>query len=156
MGESDKLYRRVSDIITVGEFEKRVKATVDGYDGLVDERAAALLVVDELGRGEETCQRISELTDGEDATVEGEILEISEVRTFRRKDGRQGRVRNITLSDGTGTCRVVLWDRDTEKVEEEGLTVGGKVKIVNGRVKDGRYGLEVNLRYSSILLKGHD
>ena len=153
MGEAEELYARVADLITVEEFEERIQKLIEGYDGLVNQRAAALLVVDELGRSQEAEESISDIRDGEDVTVEGEVLEISDVRTFRRRDGRTGRVRNIGISDGTGKCRIVLWDKDAEMVEEESITVGCMVRIINGRVKDGRYGLEVNFRYSSILLK---
>ena len=155
MGKSGKdLYDRVSDIMGQEEFQARIKELVDGYEELIDDYTAGMLLLDELGRGETNIQAVKDLKDGEDSSVQGEVIEIMDTRTFRRKDGRDGRVRNVVISDGTGPCKIVLWDKDTEQVEDLHIAVGDRVKVINGRVKDGRWGLEVSIRRTSLLMKG--
>ena len=60
--------------------------------------------------------------------VEGDVLEVSDVREFS-KYGRQGRVANALIKDGTGKVKLSLWNEQIEKVRP-----GDKVKIQNGYV----------------------
>ena len=60
--------------------------------------------------------------------VEGEVLEISDVREFS-KYGRQGKVANAIIKDGTGKVKLSLWNEQIEKVHP-----GDKVKIQKGYV----------------------
>jgi len=60
--------------------------------------------------------------------VEGEVTEVSDVREFN-KFGKQGRVSNAMIKDGTGRVKLSLWNEQTEKVK-----VGDKVKVKNGYV----------------------
>lgn len=69
--------------------------------------------------------------------VEGEVIEMSDVREFS-KFGKQGRVANAIIKDGTGTVKLSLWNEQIEKVK-----VGDTVKINNGYV--GEYQGELQL-----------
>jgi replication factor A1 len=60
--------------------------------------------------------------------VEGEVLEVSDVREFS-KYGRQGRVANAMIKDGTGKVKLSLWNEQIEKVQP-----GDTVKIQKGYV----------------------
>ncbi|MBN1544944.1 hypothetical protein JW898_05805 [Candidatus Woesearchaeota archaeon] len=60
--------------------------------------------------------------------VEGEVVEMSDVREFS-KFGRQGKVANALIKDGTGRVKLSLWNEQIEKVR-----VGDKVKIQKGYV----------------------
>jgi replication factor A1 len=60
--------------------------------------------------------------------VEGDVTEVSDVREFN-KFGKQGRVSNAMIKDGTGRVKLSLWNEQTEKVK-----VGDKVKVKNGYV----------------------
>jgi replication factor A1 len=60
--------------------------------------------------------------------VEGEVLEMSDVREFN-KMGRQGKVANALIKDGTGRVKLSLWNEQIEKVK-----VGDKVKVTKGYV----------------------
>jgi replication factor A1 len=62
--------------------------------------------------------------------VDGEVLEMSDVREFN-KMGRQGKVANALLKDGTGRVKLSLWNEQIEKVK-----VGDRVKVTKGYVSE--------------------
>jgi replication factor A1 len=60
--------------------------------------------------------------------VEADVLEVSDVREFS-KYGRQGRVANAMINDGTGKVKLSLWNEQIEQVRP-----GDKVIIKKGYV----------------------
>lgn len=60
--------------------------------------------------------------------VEAEVLEIGDVREFS-KYGRQGRVANAIVTDGSGKVKLSLWNEQIDKVRP-----GDKVVIKKGYV----------------------
>ncbi|MBW2964438.1 hypothetical protein KY363_03170 [Candidatus Woesearchaeota archaeon] len=69
--------------------------------------------------------------------VEGQVIEMSDVREFS-KFGKQGRVANAIIKDGTGRVKLSLWNEQIERVK-----TGDTVKITNGYV--GEYQGELQL-----------
>ena len=141
----NQLYEVIKDLKTKNDFEKEIKETRKNYDDLLDEDTTALLIVDELGRNKQNICNISDLKPDTECTVFGKITNISESRNFKRKNGSNGMVANLDLTDDTGTCRLVLWNRDVELLKNKTLRKDTNVKIVNGYVKDGFNCLEVNV-----------
>ncbi len=75
--------------------------------------------------------KISELNVGQgNVTVEGEITEIGEKRSFN-KYGRNLMVCNAVFSDDSGTIKLTLWNDDAERFK-----VGDKIRISNGYVSE--------------------
>ncbi|MBI5060906.1 MAG: hypothetical protein HZB67_01185 [Candidatus Aenigmarchaeota archaeon] len=72
--------------------------------------------------------------------VLGRITRINE-REFTTERG-SGKVANVTISDESGSIRVVLWGNEIEKIS--GLSEGDVV-LVSGFVKEGMYGPELRL-----------
>ncbi|NYT20077.1 MAG: replication factor A [Methanosarcinales archaeon] len=99
-------------------------------------------------------QKISEIKDGMgDINVSGKLLDISDVRTFQKKDGSQGRVGNILIGDETGKIRVTLWD---EKVDAaSSLSLDDAVEIINGYAKMNNFSqqVEIQIGNNSVLRK---
>ncbi|KYK20149.1 hypothetical protein AYK21_01645 [Thermoplasmatales archaeon SG8-52-2] len=147
----DRLYDQIKDIKTKEEFEKEILKIKQENDDLFDNETIALLIVDELGRNTDNVCKIKDLEHGQECTVFGKITNIHELRNFNRKNGSKGRVINLDLSDGTGNCRLALWDKDVELIENRKIQNGTNVKIINGYVKEGFNGIEVNVgRYGLI------
>ena len=142
MPSKKELYKRVKDIIPSKEFSDRIRTRVKEWNGLIDEEAAAFLVVDELGRNEIAFQDISGLDDGT-ANIRGIAESVGEVREVNTRRGPT-KVADIVLSDGTGRCRLTLWGEDTGLIEELGIRAGARLRIVNGYVKRSRFGVEVS------------
>jgi len=141
----DQLFEQIKDLKTKKELDKEIFKIQKENDGLFDEDTAALLIVDQLGRNKENICKISDIEHGMECTVFGKITNIEKLRRFNRKNGTQGRVINLDLSDGTGNCRLALWDKDVDLVEKRTIKKGTNVKIINGYVKDGFNGLEINV-----------
>ena len=141
----DQLYEDIKDLITKNKFEKEIKNRKKEYDDLIDENTLALLIVDELGRNKQNVSKIADLEPGSERIVLGKILGISEPRNFKRKNGSSGRVVNLEITDGTGACGLALWDKDVDLVKNKTIQEGTSLKVVNGYIKDGFNGLEINV-----------
>ena len=142
MTEIESFYEKVSDIYTESEFREKIELKSQKYNSLLEKETLAHMIVAEEGRDERAVDEISQIEPGEDATVEGEIIDLGTLRTFENDRGG-GRVRNVRIDDGTGPVKVVFWDEDTERVEED-FTLGDKIKVVNGYVQDKGYGKQIS------------
>ena len=77
------MYEPVRDLLTAEAFAARVKAKSAEWGGLLDEDAAARLVLDELGRGTASFQTVRELREGMEVAlrvrVDGIVTDLSNV-----------------------------------------------------------------------------
>lgn len=90
-------------------------------------------------------QQIKDIKDGMgDLNLIGKVLEISDVRTFQRKDGAAGKVGNLMLGDGTGSIRVTLWDEKTDFLNE--VEYGDTVEVINGYARENAFSQKVELQ----------
>lgn len=133
----------VSDLYTEEEFKEKIKEKKTGFSSLLDEEALAHLIVAEEGRNQEAIDDINDIKVGEECTVEGEVVDLGTLRTFENKNGR-GRVRNVRIDDGTGSIKIVLWNDETDMVEED-LELGTKIRIANGYIQDKGYGKQISI-----------
>lgn len=143
MARKDELFRRVDDVLTEEAFDARIQEEVEAWGGLLDEDAAALLVVDKLGRNEIAFGRVEDLYEGGEALLQVQVDEVGPIREFERRDGSVGRVTNLKVSDGTGAVRLVLWDEEVDLVAAGEVALGTPLRVVDGYVRRGPYGLEV-------------
>ena len=90
-------------------------------------------------------QQIKDIKDGMgDLNLTGKVLEISDVRTFQRKDGNAGKVGNLLLGDATGTIRVTLWDEKTDILTD--IEYGDTVEVINGYTQENTFSHKVELQ----------
>jgi len=92
--------------------------------------------------------KIEELRDGmRRVDVTGKILEVSEPREVRsRYSGRTFRVAEATMSDETGTVKLVLWNEQIDQVK-----ANDTVSIENGYIKSFRGEIQLNVgRYGKL------
>lgn len=137
-------------------FEARVRETIRTWGDLLDPHAAALLVVDECGVSPAEWTRVRDLEANAEVSLRGEVTAISPVRTFDRRDGSQGRVCNLTVSDGTGSVRVVLWDDDVDLVDRT-VRSGSVVRCLDCYVRLTNFGLEVSRgKFGALVVEGTD
>lgn len=90
-------------------------------------------------------QKIADIKDGMgDLNIKGKVLELSDVRTFQRKDGTEGKVGNLLLGDETGNIRVTLWDEKTDFLNESDY--GDTVEVINGYSRENAFSQKVELQ----------
>lgn len=141
-----ELIELIADLKTKKEIDKEIQARYKKCEELVDKDTLAFLLVDELGRNKQSVTKISNLAPNGDYTVIGRVCSISESKTFKRKNGSDGRVINLEIADDTASCRLVLWNGDIEYIKNKEIQRGTWLKIINGYTKLGYTGgVEINL-----------
>jgi replication factor A1 len=94
--------------------------------------------------------KIAELRDGlRKIDVEAKVIEISEPREVRSKfTGETYRVAEATISDDTGTIKLVLWNEQIGQVN-----LNDTVRIENGYIKSFRGEIQLNVgRYGKLTI----
>ncbi len=139
-------YSLVSDLMSLEEFKRKIEMRKEKYGHLLDDEAIAYLIVDELGRNPGNRMKIAELYDGINATVEATIIDIGKIETVKNH-----RIMRLKIADDSGWCMLVLWNDEIDSAIEN-IEIGKKVKVVNGYVKENRYGLQIGLGKWGILI----
>jgi len=75
--------------------------------------------------------------------LSGRVLGRSEVRTFKRRDGEEGRVASLLLQDDTGSTRLSLWDDDVKLLET--IKEGDNVSVEGAYARESLGGLTLSL-----------
>ena len=146
------LWDNIADLLKTGEI--KVGQTVQisgsvkyGYSGIEIQvgNNDALTRSEEQVEVTERAQQIKDIKDGMgDLNLTGKVLEISDVRTFQRKDGTDGKVGNLLLGDSTGAIRVVLWDEKTDILT--GIECGDAIDVINGYARENAFSHKVELQ----------
>jgi replication factor A1 len=139
-----------------------IQKKMEGAGRLLTEEGATYMVANELGidlsNGNVvgTGMKIKDLIIGaNDATITGVVLAVSTPQTFMRKDGVEGAVARLVVSDDTGTMNVVLWNEKTRVLTQENISPQQVIRISHGYVRAGLSGrpeLNVGRRGTVVLL----
>jgi len=149
------LYEKVDDLVTPEAFDAQLDAAIAEWGGLLDREAAAMVVVERLGRSVASFARIADLEEGMEANLRATVVGISPVRTFTRQDGTSGRVVNLELRDDSGFCRFALWDDDVGLVDRGKVAVGATVRALDCYVKRTNFGLDVSRgKFGALVVEG--
>ena len=113
----------------------------------LSEEQASAMFIPELATLEKAIYDYKKIEDvdeyDEDTILIGRVIDLNEITTFDRDNGDTGSVRNIEIADDTGSIKVVLWDKDTER----DLELGMPIKLQNPRIsldRDNRIQATVN------------
>ncbi len=149
------IYEKVDDLVTPEAFDAQLDAAIAEWGGLLDREAAAMVVVERLGRSVASFARIADLEEGMEANLRATVVGISPVRTFTRQDGTSGRVVNLELRDDSGFCRFALWDDDVGLVDRGKVAVGATVRALDCYVKRTNFGLDVSRgKFGALVVEG--
>ena len=137
IGESVKIQNAYSKL---NNFSQKVEISL-GISGAVEVLKTAVAY-------EQKFITISEVADGMNGVnISGVILDISDVRTFSRKDGTEGTIGTFTIGDLTGKIRVSLWDDKTVYLDE--FDFGESVDILNAYSRMNNFSQTVELNIGS-------
>jgi replication factor A1 len=114
------------------EIRERIEDKMKEMSGLVSEEGAAHLIAKEegveLAEAVEKELKVENIVPGmRRVDVKGKVVDITDMNTFERDDGEDGKVQNIVLGDDTGTIRMSLWDEQTEVTEK--VDIGDSIHI---------------------------
>ncbi|MEM0480818.1 MAG: DUF2240 family protein [Candidatus Aenigmatarchaeota archaeon] len=130
---------------------EEIKQKIEEFSGIISEEGAAVLVAREYGidvREIMEFQKVEDLVGNmRGVNVKLKIIKITNTKEFDRRDGSKGRIRIIFAGDKTGIARIVLWDEQTQIVEELGLKEGNSIKLLNVRTRENIFG-EIDLLLS--------
>jgi ssDNA-binding replication factor A large subunit len=124
--------------------ESRIEQLRAEFGNTFDEATLRRIALDERGQHMANDKKIAELKDREEVTIVVKVTKINDTRTFKKRDSGEGRVRNLSVEDETGNCRLALWDEDTELPEKAGIAVGTMLKCTNCYTKQTDYGLDIS------------
>lgn len=88
-------------------------------------------------------RKIADIRDREEVNVVAKVVKVNPTRTFNKRTGGQGRVRNIEIEDDSGSCRLTLWDEDVDLPESSEIQVGTQLNLVDCYSKLSDYGLDI-------------
>ncbi|RQD84496.1 replication factor A [Methanosalsum natronophilum] len=90
-------------------------------------------------------QKIKEIKDGDkDINLVGKVLDSSDIREFKRKDGSIGKVCNLLIGDDSGKIRVTLWDEKTDFCKE--IDLDSSLEIINAYARTNNFTNEVEVQ----------
>lgn len=147
-------YELVEDIYSWDEFLERIEEIDHETDGLFEKPTIAHMIVAEHGRNTSSVSKIGELKAGQEATITGKIVDLGSLKTFSSKRG-DGKVRNVRIDDGTGSVKIVLWNEETDLVDD--MILGQTLRVINGYVQDRGYGMQVSKgKWGEVVLEPKD
>jgi len=144
MSDVEGLKGRLELSLGKEELQTRMARIGQETGGLLDDDAVLALIADEAGM---TVQRLSGLGGlSPDAPVSAActIDEIEPARSFR-SDARFGRFRRLKVSDKNNSMTLMLWDDETELVEQLGLHPGSRIRILSAVLKNTKYGPQIHV-----------
>ena len=130
-----------------GESEEDIRKEIENkekeFQGLVSEEGAAHLIAKEKGvdiaKKVDKELKVESIVPGmSSVNLKAKIVDITDINTFTRDDGDDGKVRNLVLGDETGTLRMSLWDEQTDVADK--LDKGDVIEISNAYSKEDNRG----------------
>ena len=90
--------------------------------------------------------------------IAGRIFKITDIKSFKRKDGTEGKVVNLLIGDNSGVVKLVLWDKQTELVSEKILDINHVIQVSNAMARENTFGdIEVSIgKFGSIRSSNDD
>ncbi|MEE8323785.1 MAG: hypothetical protein V3R57_09215 [Candidatus Bathyarchaeia archaeon] len=148
----EKILELRSDL-TAEDLQRMIQTKIEGAGRLLTEEGATFMVANEFGidlsNGNVvgTGMKVKDLIIGaNDATIIGVVSSISLPKSFVRRDGVEGQVARLVVSDDTGSIRVVLWNEKTSIISDSKVSQNQMVRISHGYVRKGLTGNpELNL-----------
>jgi len=126
------------------DLESRVEALRREFGELLSDEVLRKMALDEGGFSMATVKKIADFTDKEEVSAVVKVTKINETKTFQKRTGGQGKVRNLNVEDESGTCRLTLWDEDVDLPENLDIKVGTQLKLTDCYTKQTDFGLDVS------------
>jgi len=131
---------------------RMIEKKIEEANGYLSMEGAARIIASDLGIKIEYEKRreevpISHLIAGvNDVSIFGMVLDIYPPKSFKRRDGSEGKILKLKIGDGSGEVPVIFWNEKADLILNEKLKIGDVIKVMHGYVKPGLYSkLEVHV-----------
>lgn len=135
------------------ELQEKLEQIKGKYEGLLSDVGANILLSKQLEVNLDLKQRtsvftkISEITSAIDSvSFFARVKSIPPLRTYKSKDGSEGKVQAIFLEDETGFIKLNLWQDKTEIIKELKLEKNDLIEVKDAGVSQYNEKLELSLR----------
>ncbi|HID73938.1 MAG TPA: hypothetical protein EYP43_02675 [Thermoplasmata archaeon] len=121
--------KELADMVRSGDIMAGDRVLV--LNGRIRSEGAPEVHVDARGSIEVLPEELAEVgtvREGDVVNLRGVVSSVTPAREFTRRDGTTGQVASITLFDGTGELRIVLWDDAVRHLG--GVEVGDDVSLM--------------------------
>jgi ssDNA-binding replication factor A large subunit len=139
--------------ITAEELQAKIRQKMDLLSGLISQEGACHIIANELGiklveqvNGKLQIKNV--LSGMRNVDITGKASAISPVREFA-VSSRHGKVASFTLADESGAVRVVLWNSQTDSLQN--IQEGTVVQVSGAYVRDNQGRREVHCNERSAL-----
>ncbi|MEO2116945.1 MAG: single-strand DNA-binding protein Rpa [Methanocaldococcus sp.] len=133
-----ELKKKVAEALSISEEEldRMIKEKIKEFGGILLKDAALMMIAKEHGINIDKKELgkflIKDIEEGQiNVEITGIVTGVSDVKTFTRKDGTEGKYRRIVIADKSGTIGMTLWD-DLAEIE---IKEGDVVKIKRARAR---------------------
>lgn len=123
--------------------ESKMARLREEFGGLVDDTTIRRLVLEDRGI-KMTANKIADIKDREEVSAVVRVTKINDAKTFNKRTGGQGRVRNLEIEDDSGNCRLTLWDDDVELPEQMNIEIGTQLTLTDCYVKKTDFGTDIS------------
>jgi replication factor A1 len=123
--------------------DDRVAELRQEFGGLLNDEVLRRIAREEGGNNMASIKKIADLGDREEVSVVVKVTRVNDTKTFQKRTGGEGKVRNINVEDETGTCRLTLWDEDVELPENMNIEIGTQLKLTDCYTKQTDFGLDI-------------
>lgn len=142
------------------ELNQKLEEIKEKYQGLLSDVGANILLSKQLGVNLDlkaktsSVTKISEINPSIDSvTLYARIKSIPPVKTYKSKDGGQGKIQAVYLEDETGIIKLNLWQDKAEIVKEQAFEKNDLVLIKDAAINQYNDKVELSLRQGGQVIK---
>ena len=143
-------YALVDDLISREEFDAKIEKKTEECGNLIDETAAALLVVRDLGRDHVPISKLYKKSSL--FCFFGKILEISKPKEFDKQDGAKGMISRMIVGDKTGHTTLVFWDEQALALSDT-FSPGECVEVIGKHGRNSKDIQPLNMRKTVVMIE---
>lgn len=128
--------------VSESEVLAKVKEKKATLRDLVSDEGAAYIIASEMGVNllsgmpKKKIQIKDALIGMRGVNITGKVMQVFDIKEFKTKDGKSGKVGAFVIADETGKARVVLWNDQAPMISK--AKIGDIVKVTNTFVKENK------------------
>lgn len=142
------------------ELNTKLEEIKEKYQGLLSDVGANILLSKQLGVNIDlktktsAVTKISEINPSIDSvTLYARIKFIPPVKSYKSKDGGQGKIQAVYLSDETGLIKLNLWQDKAEIIKEQNFEKNDLILVKDAAVNQYNEKIELSLRQGGQIIK---